>query len=655
MASRGKAFVVVALLTSLAITGYSFAQTMPGNKADKEAAASSRPAATTTKAAPTILTVVPADAWGVIGANNLERLDSEVMRLASKLSLPIFFQPSGLLQMGLGITQGFDARGGLGVIFLDKMKYGQAKDWETFNNLPAPIVLAIAATDPQLLIKSMGGQPGEEEGTFTATLGKDAVVAAVKGSYVLFSPDADLVKAVAGVGAPATRPATATLPASLVRQIDGSNLFVLVNVKSIASAVDPLVRGLIQMLGAAAQAQSGAEATPNMSVVAGAYFDILTKQVDRLVILGNLESEGLMLSGLLTFQPNTLLNKAFAAIKPTDQTLLSTLPDGQFVLAAGGASSGEQYVKEVAELFSKPMLDALKSSGNPTLVAAAEQQTKIMNLRVQLNQMQKAGRVGVYVQPNAENGLLAVVVDAQFEDGVKAYDLIKQIAKLQAESASAQQTKAKEFLEAVTYTPEAETVDSTKVNVLLLDVTKLPKIAPNMTEKQGETLIKIVKTLLGTDGLTVRIAVGEKNIVATLGGGTAVLKKAIDLSKSNAAPLAKQQAIAKIQDRLPKNRIGAVYVSAENLLSTVDQVAKVLGEEPLPFEPGQTSAPLAGMMLSDPVGMHVGLYVPTELMVNIRTMIAQGMQKQRTGRAPGAASQPAKPEAEPQTEPKPEF
>lgn len=657
MAHRSKAFLVAALLTLFVSTAVGFAQTAPVQGAAE--ATASKPAAT--RPVPNLLTVVPADAWGVVGVNNMEKLDSEVMRLASKLSLPIFFAPSGLVQMGLGIMQGFDARGGIGMIFLDKIKYGQAAGWEMFPNLPAPMVLAVASTDPQEMIKSLNGKPGEEEGTYNAVLGKEKVVAAAKDGYVVFAPDATLVKAVAAVGgAPATRPVITTLHAGLVKELKDSNLFVLLNVKPITATVAPIVRGLIATFSAAAQAQAGAQGAPNMGEAAGAYFDILSKQVDRLAVLGNLNTDGLTLSALVTFQTNTMLQKVFAAIKPANQPLLADLPAGQFVLAAGAIKTSDQYAKDLAELFSKPMLDAMRSSGNPVMVAAAEQQTKIMNLRLELNRMQQSTRFGIYLQPNAENGLVAAVASGQFADGAKAYDLIKQIVKLQVDSLTAQKPKAKDFLEAVTYTPAAETVDNMKVDVLLFDVTKLPKIVPNMTETESEQLIKVVKTLLGTDGVTVRVAVGGKNIVASLGGSTPFLKKAVEATKSSAAPLVKQDGIAKVQERLPKTRVAAMYISAENALSTVDQVAKALGEQPLPFEPGQTSAPAVGMLLADPAGAHVSLYVPTELMVSVRGMVNQSMQQQRMQQMepePGqTTTKPGKPnKAEKPAEPKPEF
>ncbi len=479
MASRGKAFAVVVLLTVLLCAGNGFAQASAANGAGS-AAASTQPAPAATRAAPRVLTVVPADAWGAVGVNNLQQLDAEVMQLANKLSLPIFFPPSGLVQMALGITQGFDSSGGIGMIFLSKLKYGQVTGWEIFPNLPVPMVLAVSATNPKELIDSMGGKPAEEKGLFSAMVGKQPVVAAVKGRFVLFASDAALVKAVADTGATATatQPVTAVIKPAFARQINGSNLFVMLNVKPIATTFEPMVRGFIATMNAmrqAAKAQGGAASTqpePDVAAMTQQYYEILTKQVDRLAVLGSLDSTGLTLSGLVTFQPDTLLYKVFAAIKPTGTPLLAGLPDGNYVLAAGGVKTSQKYVKDLAELFTKPWLDAMKASGNPKLVKTAEEQAKIVDMRVQLDQMRRSGHLGVYLLPAAEDGLLTAGLSAEVTDGPKAYALVKKITKAQFDAMSVEQPKVKDFLAAVAYTPDAETVDSMKVDTLLIDVTK---------------------------------------------------------------------------------------------------------------------------------------------------------------------------------------
>ena len=649
MTSRGRTFAIAALMGLFAAAGASLAQA-PARESGGQAAAT-RPSATTRATAP-VLNLVPADAWGVVGINNLSELSNEAMRLMSKLGVPPFFSPSGLIQMGLGLTQGFDDSGSMAMIFLDRIKYGDARSWTSFGGLPAPMVLAIPATDPQLLIKGLAGEPAEEEGVLAVTLGKDPAFATVKGSYVLVAPDASLLKAVAGT--PATQPVTRVLQPGVARQINGSNLFVMVNVKPIAAVLEPIVQGLLPMLGAAAQgaqAQAGtAGATPDFAAIGSAYFDILSKQVDRLVVLGNLDSDGLMLSALVTFQPDTLLNEVFAATKPTDQVLLAGLPEGQFVLAAGQVQTTHENVRELAELFGKPMLEALKGSASPVMAAAAERQERIMNLRIQLAQMQESSAIGIYLQPKGgENGLVTVTARGRFQDAAKAYDLIRQVVQAQVEAVVAQQPKAKALIEATTYTPEAETSDSAKVHVLLLDVTKLRDAMPDTSPKEAEKLIRLVKTLFGTEGVTLRAAVAEKQIVATLGGGTEALKKAMATAKSNAAPLARQPGIVKVQGRLPKNRVSEFYLSGENALTAVSEVAKAMGEDPLPFQPGETSVPLAGMLLADPAGLHVALYVPTELMVNVRNMVneAQMRERQQKSRPGGPTTRPATPPAEP--------
>lgn len=655
MASRANAFVVSALLGLGVMVNCAWAQTEP-------AAPATRPSAATTRPAGAILNVVPADAWGAVVLNNLNSLDTEIVQLTGRLGLPIMVMPSTMLPAVLGLPQGVDPAGGMAMIFMDRVKYGQSRNWQLFGDMPAPVVLAVAARDPQALIKAMQGQAGEVEGVWSVTLQDEELFAAVKSGYVVLAPDAELVQAVAGAGVPATQPARSVLQPGAIRQMAGADFYAYVNVKPIAEAVDPIVRGMLMMMGAAAPAAEGAEAGTAMgAATAGAYFDILSKQVDKLVVLGDLQGQGLLLSALVTFQPDTVLAKALAALEPAEGSLLAGLPDGTFVVAGGGIQTGKQYSRQIAELFSKPVIESMRGSGSPALQAAATQQAKMMDIQLQLEKLQQSSSFAAYMQPKGAEGSLTMVVSGRYTDAAKAYELVQQLVKMQVQSmlAQAPTPDAQRVLEAVTYTPDAETVNGAKVHTLLVDMTKLADVA-DLGEDDMQTFMSVLKTLFGTEGLTIRVAVTDKDIVATIGGGKEFLAKALAAAKANAAPLAKAPAIAKVDDRLPENRVFVSYLSVENILTVVNEVAIATGEGPLPFDPGTTSAPVAVAMLADPVGLHMAAYVPTELIVSIKNKAMQAQSPQRRpGMRPAPATQPQEDEEEEpapaEPAPSPEF
>ena len=651
MTSRGKVVAGIALIGLLIAANCGFAQTTAQPAAEAASAPASRPAGS-------ILTVVPADAWGVVGLNNLEQLDGEVMRIGQKLGLPIFFAPSGLIQMGLGITQGFDPAGGMALIVLNGAKYPGAANWSMAQGFPLPVVVALAATDSKALIQSLNGKPMEEDPSiFSVSMQQEAVFATTKGGYVLVGPDAEVLKSLAATGAAATQPASEALKPGFARHIAGSKIFIYINAKPVLAAYGPVLKGMLAFVAAAAQGAegqggAGAAAGPTMAMAASSYIDVLSKQIDKLLVFADLEPNGLHLSALMTFQPETLLAKVWAAAKPSGKPLLAGLPGEAFVLVASQEQWGQEYVQQLAELFAKPYMDALRASGNPALAAQAEQQAKVLDARIQLAKLQQAGQVGVYQLPKGQEGTLAIVAAGQFSDTAKAYDLIKQNVKSQVDFLAASQPKAKDFLAAVTYTSEAETVDGAKVDTLLLDLTRLPKLM-NAPEHESEQFFKVVRTLFGSDGVKVRIAVTEKHILATIGGGDAFLKNALAAAKGGKPVLATQPAITKVSERLPKDRMGVLYISAENLLQVVDRVGKAIADQGVPFQVGETSAPVAAAMVSDPLGMHVTLYVPTDLAVSIKGMYTQSMMQQRQGgRRGGPSSQPA---GETEPTPKPEF
>ncbi len=644
----------IALISLFIAASYSFGQASPS---PKPAGTGAEPAATAaapaTQPAPSVLTVVPADAWGVVGVNDLEQLDSEVMRLGQRLGLPIFFAPSGLLQMGLGITQGFNPSGGIAVIVLNAQKYPGAAGWPMASGMPVPAVLALAAAEPEALIQSLNGKPAEDaENMFSVSLQNQPVFAAVKGGFVLIGPDVDVLKDLTAKGAAATQMAMAALKPAFTKYVTSSNLFVYVNARPVLATYGPVLKGLLAFAAAAAQGAGheegpGAAAGPAMATMLSTYIDILSKQLDKVLIFANLEPNGLHLSGLVTFQPDTLLSKVFAAARPTGRPLLAGLPGGTFVLAAGSEQTGQEYAKPLADLFMKPYMDAMRASENPALAAAAEQQAKMMDVRIQLAKLQQTAQAGVYVLPKTQEAMLGLLLVGRFTDAVKAYDLIKQNVKSQVDMVVEQQPRAKEFLDLVTYTPEVETVEGAKVDTLLLDLTKASELLSVPEEKVAE-VIKAVKVLLGPDGLKARVALTEKSITVTLGGGQTFLKEALAAAKAGKAPVATQPAVTKVTDRLPKDRLGVLYLSVENLLRVVDHMGKVVADEGLPFQVGETSAPLVVALIGDPLGLHGTVYVPTELAVSIKGMVTQAMMQQR-------AASSTRPAAKPEPAPAPEF
>ena len=59
------------------------------------------------------------------------------------------------------------------------------------------------------------------------------------------------------------------------------------------------------MQGAQAQTGADAAAAPMMAAAVNSYIDIFSKQLDRALVFAKLEPNGLHLSALVTFQPDT--------------------------------------------------------------------------------------------------------------------------------------------------------------------------------------------------------------------------------------------------------------------------------------------------------------------------------------------------------------
>jgi len=605
--------------------------------------------------AASLLEIVPADAWAVLAINDLQALDADVVQVSTKLGFPVPFAPSGLLKLASGVNQEVNLAGSVGAILLDINKFKNVRGWSFMNDLPVGVVVAAAAPDAASLLQSLNAQLLPESDISTVTLLGQSVFAAKKAGFVLFCPDLEVLKAV--IGEPAAGGSARLLKSALSKPTlsacASADIYLLINIKPIATTYVPVLAALVsQQMAAAQAAQTQAAGKPlgaafNQLALVPTYLNILAAQLNDFALTAELSDKGLNLSALLGFQPDGLFAKVFASAKPTEEPLLTGLPAGQVILAMGQQRFGQEYARQMVELFTQPMIKMLKESGNPELAALAEKQIRSIDLQVQMAELQGNTSWGLYRLGGSQEGLLAAAVVTASKDPAKLWEVLKQYVSEQMSLTVAQQPQLKPLLDAAVLTPDAETVGEVKVHNLLLDVTRMIEQA-DMSQPEAAMMVSVIKMLFGTDGLKIRIAVTDKNVVATLGGGTEFMAQVLATAKTGASPLSKVPAIANAAARLPKKRVAETYFAVDSLLRVIVDVAKQFaGSEP-PFKVPTIDVALAASFSSDRNGLRSDLHVPIEVAMAVKDMILEAIARQM--------SQPTEPgQAQPTPMPAPEF
>ena len=125
-------------------------------------------------ASPSILKVVPGDAWGFVAVRSLEDLNTEFLGLAKRLNLPMF-GPGGIiespllaLKAQLGLNAGFDDKGSLAVAILAG---------ESFDDIDQRPVVFVPSSDIKALTDPLGAESaGDDDSVVTKIVGKDRIL-----------------------------------------------------------------------------------------------------------------------------------------------------------------------------------------------------------------------------------------------------------------------------------------------------------------------------------------------------------------------------------------------------------------------------------------------------------------------------------------------
>ncbi|MCH8147375.1 MAG: hypothetical protein IH987_05175 [Planctomycetes bacterium] len=294
-------------------------------------------------------------------------------------------------------------------------------------------------------------------------------------------------------------------------------------------------------------------------------------------------------------------------IKTTTGSLLTGLPAGKYLLASGQVANREQLEESVKQL------DSVFAMAGDVEGLNQEKVTEIKNLLTELTPTISATRFLIQGLAPGPDGLFGVSVVIKTSDSKKLVATMGKIVEvgkqILAELASAEDADEwiKEIEGMVGHTRGAEKIAGASVDHFKVDFSKSEEI----DEEDLETALKII----GKDGVLLRLAAAdEKTAVISFGGGKDYMNRLVDQARSSDAPLDSDVGVKKVDSHLPKARYFAMYLAADQIVATINNVMTVLDEEKLPFEVPEINAPLTVCGTGGDGWAQIDLFFPADLL-----------------------------------------
>jgi len=522
-----------------------------------------------------VLKAVPENAWGVLIIRNLGELDQKLMALFQQLNVPPM---SGLMlaKGSLGLAEGINDNGSAAVIFMP----GAAVMAEPQKSL----AILVPTTDYAALTKNLAPEDAGE-GISKVMIAMEESYIAQHGGFVVAGPAPESVKAILsaangpGLGA-------AWTPHQLER-FKQDDITLMLNLKSVLG--DPAIAGMI--VGMAAM--SGQQVTQEQ-----------LQEWETVTITLRLEKDGARLGVYMGFKEGSETAQIWATGETTTKSMLTGLPGEQYVFAFGtlqDAASAQKMAEKIEKDFQKNMAML------PPEVDRAKM-TETIGLMSGMFRDMRDLSVSVTALPTGADGLVGFAKVVTFEKG--AVEKCGKIAEiLQAVGAAVPMPEVQQALKAIKYSAGEEKVGGVNVDHLVIAVDQMEGVDQESFQK--------FKKVVGGDGLLFRVAaIDDKRVVATLGGGSTRLQHVIELVQGNAAPLSANEGIKKAAAMLSNNRYFEGYLAADNAVNLASEIAKAVGEEPVPF-PVPAVDPLA--MVMSPAGKSA---VQTDIAIPMSFIVA---------------------------------
>ena len=518
----------------------------------------------------------PDDAWGFAVVRSIDNVDTKCQMFAEKLGSPL--QVKVMLNALVPVGDALDTTKPIGIVVLDAVKYEQ-QGW----------VMLVPAKDPKALVEAL--EPGEEkDGIRECTFVGETVQSAIKGKWVLVSPDREALVEVLKCEQFAGSDFSKVRAEALQR----SDVFVSVSLGKVTNAYKSKFMPMVMIAGAT---MGGGVPGLLESWVRDA------EQTQSLDFVLKLDSNGVGLTVLQSGRKDSDLEKDIGKWKNSSEPLVGWLPKEEF-LFAWGSNDGFGFVAELMVAF----------------VAGSEGTKALAKECAQLIRGIDRCAVGISALPDGPGGMVGLTMALETAD---SGEFIKDVRSAYENVWLLEDVEGMEIAKkALIHTADAETIDGNKVDTIRLDLKKLGDDVSAADVMQFEKICgKSPAIRFG--------AIDSKRVVVSFGGGESRFKSVVGCVKSGDSPLSANEGISTASSRLPGARVSEGFVAIDTILRFFKRVATVTGgPDRIPFEVPVLNAPLAVANARHGKVGRVDLFVPMKMIdagVKIRQQMNAGM------------------------------
>jgi hypothetical protein len=562
-----------------------------------------------------LLSVAPAEAWGVIVINDLGKTSTILDEYAAKMGMEAPGIQRRISRM-LGVSGQLNAGKPLMLVILNK---------ETFGDQPVAVILSIkefesfAAGFSAKATETPGMMKGENE-----ELGQ--VYFTKKGTFLVMGPTEAIVNAVVN-----SKQGFATgMEAGSQKLMGNSDLYIRVNFQAVGQFLKPLLMGIgamMQMGGMGGMgAMGGGEGTTTQGVnpqvqaqqaqmqAIGTMINAFVGLMDELNSLDigfTMQPKAVQTSTLVNFKSGQDIANLLASQKQTDKSLLKGLPGKDF-----GIAMGWQWQPKMTKL-QEAMLQI-----TPPLSTPAEVE-KFKALSKQAADLVTGQAFKVSMKPVKKGqSLLEVQAVIETKNAKQYLDVLKQTMELQSKVKMA--VKGQELQAQYKYEPAVTKVGDVSVDQFTVDASKALNMPGLSSGGEADQVKGLLTTLMGDSGGLLKFkvaAVSDKLVVLEFGSDQGGLEQLIQTAKSGGTSLSSNTKLMAASKLLPKERFLEGYLDAGKMITTAMGITMNIGnEEGKPAEGTATSLPAVETPLVGFAGsiqgptLRIDMIVPFEVM-----------------------------------------
>lgn len=553
-----------------------------------------------------VLEQVPPDAMVVIKVGNLKAVSDKVAKFGSALGLdamvPQLADPLAALQEGMQISQGLDPAGELAFVFM-KPAEGAEPD-------QSMVVLVPTSDYKTFLGNFQDVKTAGAVSTFTPEGGKEVHVANW-GKYAAVAPSKALL---------ARKPARGLKLSGLAaKQSKERDAFLFVNIPVIKDMVLP------QLTAARAEAMEGIEQEVGGNEDAKEFTGVIKAAVGQLMnsaegflndataasISLHLSDEGISMTAMAEFKPESDLGGIAKQLKNTDQPLLAGLPTAnRKYFAFGGMVNDPEVSAKLMGDFLDPISKELAGTESGKGVADAIEAAK------QSFGSTKSIAFG-YPAPTGAIGADSIVQSVMVVQGdsKSLHDAQKKMLQSIADVMKLVPQEGGEF--GYEHAPAAETVGSLKLDRYSYTMT------PDENNPQAAQAQQMMALVYGPNGMSgVFGAIDNDTYLVVQGGTDKLLADAVKAAQDPKDTLSADPGVKMVAAHLPKSRIGVEYIKLDNIITAGVKYAQGFNV-PIKMQLPPNLPPIGASVASEGSAIRIDGFIPTQL---VQSIVAAGMQ-----------------------------